>query len=142
MALKPVDLTIESVRRNCEGVEDSITTFAQGKWAKHKDAVYVEYDEPSETGMEGTHTVLKWSEGKLRLTRRGGVEHCQEFAPGGVSESLYETAYMSIPMSARTHLAECAMTEHGMEIYVEYFFSLGGEPQGLTKLRIWVREDS
>ncbi len=141
MAVTAVDITIESIRLDEDGGEDAITTFAKGKRAEYKGVVYVDYDEPAVSGLEGTHTLLKWYGDRLLLSRRGAVAQQQEFCAGCTSECLYETSFIVLPMKAETRLIESAVDSSAMDIYIEYFLTLGGEPQGLTKLRILVRED-
>lgn len=78
---------------------------------------YLRYEEKETSGMEGTVTMLKWTDDYLRIIRHGTYEAEQNFAAGSECSFLYRTPYMRIPLKIRTkvleinHIEECRSKE-------------------------------
>ncbi|MFQ9935529.1 MAG: DUF1934 domain-containing protein [Phascolarctobacterium faecium] len=68
-----------------------------GDWQKNN-KYYVFYDESEAAGLAGTKTTIKWDYERVIILRSGTVDCRQEFAGGLVSESMYWTPYLALPM--------------------------------------------
>lgn len=78
---------------------------------------YFRYKEKEASGMDGTVTMLKWTDDYLRIIRHGTYEAEQNFAAGSECSFVYRTPYMRIPLKIRTkvlemnHVEECKNEE-------------------------------
>ena len=52
--------------------------------------------------LAGTKTTIKWDYERVIILRSGTVDCRQEFAGGLVSESMYRTPYLALPMRLTT----------------------------------------
>ena len=70
--------------------------------AEKNNKYYVFYDESEAAGLAGTKTTIKWDYERVIILRSGTVDCRQEFAGGLVSESMYRTPYLALPMRLTT----------------------------------------
>ncbi len=141
MSTRAVMVRIESIHSAFDGASDMITTLVKGKWLEKNGINYVSYAEPEESGLGGTHTLLKWDGESLCLTRFGGVQQEQIFVVGETTSCVYQTEFLQLPLLTTTQLIDSVVDDDFMDIYVEYFLLIGDQEQGLTRLRILVGED-
>ena len=102
--MQPVKIHIYSQSHSSAGTEN-IETTAYGRLAEKNNKYYVFYDESEAAGLAGTKTTIKWDYERVIILRSGTVDCRQEFAGGLVSESMYRTPYLALPMLPRQSLA-------------------------------------
>lgn len=142
MTVRFVNVSVESVHIDASEKPDVINSFAIGKLDRYKDKIYISYEEPAETGIEKTKSILKIDGETVTLTRTGEIEQKLEFKKDIISDSVYKTPFGSLRISVDTRSLDIVFEEDTITIYIEYILLLNGELQGLTKMRIWVREDN
>ena len=142
MTARFVTVNIESSHIDADENLDTIKSFVIGKIIYHNDNVYISYEEPDENGMEGTKTILKLAGDKITLSRSGDVRQNLNFEKGKITRSLYQTPFGALAMSVETRILQVIFAETDIDIYIEYILMINEKMQGLTRLRIGVREDS
>ena len=142
MTARFVTVNIESSHIDADENLDTIKSFVIGKIIYHNDNVYIIYEEPDENGMEGTKTILKLAGDKITLSRIGDVRQNMSFEKGKTIRSLYQTPFGALAMSVETRTLQVIFAETDIDIYIEYILMINEKMQGLTRLRIGVREDS
>jgi uncharacterized beta-barrel protein YwiB (DUF1934 family) len=139
--MRAVRVKIESSRPDGSGGADVIRTTATGR-RRGRDTVYVRYKEPPESGLDNTCTLLKLKDGRLTLSRKGEVRQRLEFVAGRTTRCQYRTPLAAIDLTVTTETLKVARGSNSLSVYVEYQLALGGQPQGLTRLSIFVGEDA
>ena len=124
--MKSVKICIASVMK--DGQEEQQTRHIYtGSMAEKNGKKYVFYDEPAETGLEGTKTTLKWDEERVVIIRNGSLEHRQEFFKG-YTETFTRYLYTE-------------SRDGSWHIDIEYTLSQDGKPYGDMKIIIDIKEE-
>lgn len=138
--MKSVKICIASVMK--DGQEEQQTRHVYtGSMAEKNGKKYVFYDEPAETGLEGTKTTLKWDEERVVIIRNGSLEHRQEFFKGYTDRSAYKTPYLNIPLETFTRYLYTESRDGYWHIDIEYTLSQDGKPYGDMKIIIDIKEE-
>ena len=102
---------------------------------------YVFYDESEAAGLAGTKTTIKWDYERVIILRSGTVDCRQEFAGGLVSESMYRTPYLALPMRLTTDYLYVYCRDKVWHIDLEYVLELEGQTRSRFKLKMEIEED-
>lgn len=102
---------------------------------------YVFYDESEAAGLAGTKTTIKWDYERVIILRSGTVDCRQEFAGGLVSESMYRTPYLALPMRLTTEYLYVYCRDKVWHIDLEYVLELEGQTRSRFKLKMEIEED-
>ena len=124
----------------CENTEN-IETTAYGRLAEKNNKYYVFYDESEAAGLAGTKTTIKWDYERVIILRSGTVDCRQEFAGGLVSESMYRTPYLALPMRLTTEYLYVYCRDKVWHIDLEYVLELEGQTRSRFKLKMEIEED-
>lgn len=100
--------------------EDRIEFVTEGTYHQRLGQFYILYKESELTGMAGVTTSLRVHGGRITLNRMGAAEVKQEFEPGVLHRSVYNTAFGSLWLSVLTKRLETDLTAHGGRISLEY----------------------
>lgn len=111
--MQPVKIHIYSQSHSSAGTEN-IETTAYGRLAEKNNKYYVFYDESEAAGLAGTKTTIKWDYERVIILRSGTVGCRQEFAGGLVSESMYRTPYLALPMPADDRVFICLLPRQSL----------------------------
>lgn len=136
----PVKITIHSETVGA-GAADPATLVAFGQLAEKDGTTYVRYEESEVTGMEGTHTTLKWTEDTLTVIRHGRYEHRQQYERGRNSSFQYRTPYFTVPMTVFTRELAIEKRNHGWQVRVFYDLEMDSQPNGSIRLQIEIEEE-
>lgn len=134
-----VKITIGSTAS--EDSKGRFETIAHGQLTEKNGTYYVRYDETADTGMEGTKTLLKWTDDTLIIIRHGNYEHKQELRQGFVSHTMYTTPYFSMPLVAETRALDISGKDNQWRFAAVYKVTLNDEPQGQITLDILIEEE-
>lgn len=118
---------------------------ADAEWYRRGDRFYLFYEEqPDECGVP-VKTRMKYREGLLELTRRGGAESHMVFEAGKVHSTDYPTPYGNLPLDVVTGRVSLGAepTESagpaefaGCLVTVDYILENGGRQLGVYQLKI------
>lgn len=137
-----VTVKVKSVHFDIEGAKDVIEIFAIGKKSIRKDKLYIYYNEPVETGMENTHTLLKIHDRKVTLTRMGEVKQKMEFIKGSCTHFEYQMPFGGISMAVDTKELEICEEGNHIDIKIEYILIINDHMHNMTKMHIKIEEDT
>ncbi len=112
----------------------------EGKYYKKGDTYYVTYKESEVTGMEGTTTTVKVSDGKVTLMRFGAVNSQMVFERGQKHMSHYDTAVGSFTIGVFANKIDIKMDDAGGEISVDYQLEFDNNSTGDNDFRMFIRE--
>ena len=138
--MQPVKIHIYSQSHSSAGTEN-IETTAYGRLAEKNNKYYVFYDESEAAGLAGTKTTIKWDYERVIILRSGTVDCRQEFAGGLVSESMYRTPYLALPMRLTTEYLYVYCRDKVWHIDLEYVLELEGQTRSRFKLKMEIEED-
>lgn len=138
--MQPVKIHIYSQSHSSAGTEN-IETTAYGRLAEKNNKYYVFYDESEAAGLAGTKTTIKWDYERVIILRSGTVDCRQEFAGGLVSESMYRTPYLALPMRLTTEYLYVYCRDKVWHIDLEYVLELEGQTRRRFKLKMEIEED-
>lgn len=99
---------------------DRIEFITVGTYHVRQHNFYIIYKESELTGMAGVTTALRVQDGRVTLNRMGAAELKQEFEPGVLHRSVYNTNFGSLWLSVLTKQLETDLTAHGGRISLEY----------------------
>lgn len=100
--IKDVMIRVTSLQRNDSGQDEKISLETPGKFGIQKGFSYITYQETELTGMEGTTTSLRFYPDSVNLVRVGKILQQQEYKPGEVTYSQYETPFGTLQMGVHT----------------------------------------
>ena len=100
--MKDVMIRVTSLQRDENGHDEKISLETPGKFGVKNNVSYIMYKETELTGMQGTTTALKFYSDHACLVRMGSFMQRQEYRPGEVIQSKYDTPLGSIDMSLHT----------------------------------------
>lgn len=141
MLMQSVKIRICSQSNSIDGT-DSIETVTIGRMTEKNNKNYAFYEEPEESGLVGTKTTIKWDYDRVIILRSGTVDCRQEFAMGLVSESIYQTPHLTLPMRAATEYLYVYCRDKVWHIELEYDLELDGKPHSRIKLKMEIEEDA
>ena len=95
-------ITVSAKARYEDGGREEALYRAAGVMEDLPAGYRVIYDEPEESGMAGTETVLVISPRRVELSHTGAVRSHLVFAEGETHTSAYETPYGTLPLSVYT----------------------------------------
>ena len=84
------------------------------------------YDEPKDSGMEGTTTAFDVSSGRAVLTRSGAVNHSFIFSQGETQTTMYDTPYGRLSTELHTGVLRARLNRRGGAVELRYELTIGG----------------
>lgn len=136
---KEVKIRVKGIQSNVSGEE--IVVEARGIMLYKEPYYYVSYEEKiDQKSTKSSKTVLRFSDRKLRVTRKGEVESVLEFVEGGVHNSLYMTAMGNFEVEITTDKLIIELSERSKSILADYRIGLNEMPPSHGKLEIRVEE--
>ncbi len=118
---------------------DIVTLVTEGRFYRRNGSYYVTYDETDLTGMSGTKTTLKVSDGSLTVLRTGLYPSQLVFEEGKRHMSLYQTDFGQLTVSVRTERIRSSLNDEGGTLDVRYSVEIDHAHAGVNNLRVDVR---
>lgn len=137
---KNVIISLKGSRTSEGKICENLELVTEGKYYKKADTYFVTYKETEVTGMEGTTTTLKISDGVITLIRFGSVNSQFVFERGRRHVSYYDTAYGAFTISVFTNDLNINIDDHGGEIWVDYKLEIDNNKTGDNDLYMQIRE--
>ena len=124
--------------------EGPIEMFSEGELYITDDRVIIAYDESELTGMEGSHTQVRFEKNMPELVtmmRDGSVNTILVFEQGKRHICTYQTPYMPFEICVFTKSVKNALLENGV-IELDYIVEIRGAQAERTQFKIEVFEDA
>lgn len=124
--------------------EGPIEMFSEGELYITDDRVIIAYDESELTGMEGSHTQVRFEKNMPELVtmmRDGSVNTILVFEEGKRHICTYQTPYMPFEICVFTKSVKNTLLENGV-IELDYIVEIRGAQAERTQFKIEVFEDA
>ena len=112
----------------------------EGKYYKKGDTYFVTYRESEVTGMEGTTTTMKITDGVVTLMRFGSVNSQFIFEKGQKHISYYDTSYGAFTVGIFTNDVSIDVDDSGGEISIDYQVEIDNNKSGENDFHMFIRE--
>ena len=126
-----------------EEPEGPIEMFSEGELYITDERVIVAYDESELTGMEGSHTQVRFernNDGLVTMMRNGNVNTILVFEAGKRHICTYQTPYMPFEICVFTKEVKNTLLENGV-IELDYIVEIRGAQAERTQFKIEIFED-
>ena len=126
-----------------EEQEGPIEMFSEGELYITDERVIIAYEESELTGMEGSHTQVRFErnqEGLVTMMRNGNVSTILVFEEGKRHICTYQTPYMPFEICVFTKEVKNTLLENGV-IELDYIVEIRGAQAERTQFKIEVFED-
>ncbi|NMB34405.1 MAG: DUF1934 domain-containing protein [Clostridium sp.] len=137
---KNVIISVRGIQTSANKDKNKLELVTEGKYYKKGNAYYVTYKESEVTGMEGTTTTLKISDGVVTLMRFGSVNTQFIFEQGQNHLSYYDTRHGTFTMKITTRLVSIDVDDGGGEIKVDYKLEIDDNKSGENDFHMFIRE--
>ncbi|MCX7711161.1 MAG: DUF1934 domain-containing protein [Clostridia bacterium] len=137
---KNVIISVKGTQASPDQDTNVLELVTEGKYYKKGDSYYVTYKESEVTGMDGTTTTLKVSDGKVTLMRFGSVNSQFIFEEGRKHMSYYDTAYGAFTIGVLASKVDVEVDEKGGEIWVDYQLEIDNNKSGENDFYMIIRE--
>ena len=126
-----------------EEPEGPIEMFSEGELYVTDERVIIAYDESELTGMEGSHTQVRFernNDGLVTMMRNGNVNTILVFEAGKRHICTYQTPYMPFEICVFTKEVKNTLLENGV-IELDYIVEIRGAQAERTQFKIEIFED-
>lgn len=137
---KNVIISVKGTQTMPDQEKENLELITEGKYYKKGSTYYITYKESQVTGMEGTTTTLKVSDGEVTLMRFGTVNSQMIFKKGEKSYSYYDTAYGAFTIAIYSNDVDVKVDDNGGEIRVDYTLEIDNNSLGKNKFYMNIRE--
>lgn len=133
-----VIISIKSHQIYDEREPDCIELVSAGTFEQTAEGYTITYQESELTGLEGTTTELRVSEGQVTLLRQGEVNSVMVFQEGRQHVSVYETPAGTLAISINTRRLRSELDAQGGDIEIQYTIDVDHAVTGLNLFHIHV----
>ena len=137
---KNVIISVKGIQTSARKDTNTLELVTEGRYYKKGSTYYVTYKESEVTGMEGTTTTLKISNGIVTLMRFGSVNTQFIFEEGQKHMSYYDTQYGTFTVGVMTRAVTVDVDDEGGEIRVDYQLEIDNNKQGGNDFHMFIRE--
>lgn len=137
---KNVIISVKGTQSADDQEPNVLELVTEGKYYKQDNAYYVTYKESEVTGMSGTTTTLKVSDGIVILMRSGSVNSHFVFQQGQRHVSYYDTEHGAFTISVFANEVDIRVDDNGGEIRVGYRLEVDNNKTGENDFYMSIRE--
>ena len=138
-----IDELEEDLSEEEQEPEGPIEMFSEGELYITPDRVIIAYDESELTGMEGSHTQVRFERNMpelLTMMRSGSVNTILVFEEGKRHICTYQTPYMPFEICVLTKSVKNTLLENGV-IELDYIVEIRGAQAERTQFKIEIFEE-
>ena len=135
---KDVVIKIKTSQADLKGESDDMELVTKGEFYTKDGSMYIVYQETELSGMEGTTTMLKISDGLLVMKRYGSNTSKMVFEKGKRFKTRYRTAQGDMSMEILTNYVDININEDSSKIDIDlvYDINVAGMFEGKNKMNI------
>ena len=122
--------------------EDTIKSTCPGQYYEKGEKQYVIFEEEQEGFSEKVKTMIKFTHGRVEITKKGLIRSHMIFEKGVSHETDYYTPYGTMKMAVDTSSLLLMYTEDYIRMDIEYELCLGGEERVKSKIVIKIKPAS
>ncbi len=137
---KYVIISVKGTQTSANQDPNILELVTEGKYYKKGNAYFITYKESEVTGMEGTTTTLKISDGVVTLMRFGSVNSQFIFEQGQKHLSYYDTSFGNFTVGVYANEVDVRVDDEGGEIKVDYRMEIDNNKAGENDFHMFIRE--
>lgn len=137
---KYVIISVKGTQTSANQDPNILELVTEGKYYKKGNTYFITYKESEVTGMEGTTTTVKISEGVVTLMRFGAVNSQFIFEQGQKHLSYYDTSFGTFTVGVYTNEVDVKVDDEGGEIKVDYRLEIDNNKSGENDFHMFIRE--
>lgn len=137
---KNVIISVKGSQTGADQESNVLELVTEGKYYKKGDTYFITYKESEVTGMEGTTTTLKVTDGVVTLMRFGAVNSQLIFQQGQKHVCHYDTAYGAFTIGVFASEVNINVDDSGGEISVDYQLEIDNNKSGYNDFHMLIRE--
>lgn len=137
---KNVIISVKGNQTTVDNDSNKLELVTEGRYYKKGSTYYITYKESEVTGLEGTTTTLKVSEGVITLMRFGSVNSQLIFEQGQKHISYYDTTYGAFTIGVLANSVNIKVDDSGGEIWVDYQLEIDNNKTGENDFYMSIRE--
>jgi uncharacterized beta-barrel protein YwiB (DUF1934 family) len=137
---KNVIISVKGIQTSAGKDTNTLELVTEGRYYKKGNTYYVTYKESEVTGMDGTTTTLKITDGIVTLMRFGSVNTQFIFEEGQKHVSYYDTQYGTFTVGVMANAVTVDVDDAGGEIRVDYQLEIDNNKQGGNDFHMFIRE--
>jgi uncharacterized beta-barrel protein YwiB (DUF1934 family) len=137
---KYVIISVKGTQTSANQDPNILELVTEGKYYKKGNAYFITYKESEVTGMEGTTTTLKISDGVVTLMRFGSVNSQFIFEQGQKHLSYYDTSFGNFTVGVYANEVDVKVDDKGGEIKVDYRMEIDNNKAGENDFHMFIRE--
>lgn len=138
------DIAAEEIEQESQEPEGPVEMFSEGELYITEDRVIIAYDESELTGMEGSHTQVRFERaqpGLVTMMRHGTVNTILVFEKGKRHICTYQTEYMPFEICVNTKEVRNTLLFDG-KIELDYIVEIRGAQAERTQFTIEIFDDN
>lgn len=139
---KDVLISVKSKQEYAGTEPDGIDFITEGRFYKKNDKFYVSYNESILTGLVGTKTTLKLSDGQATILRSGKNKSHMLFIEGKRHTGLYNSEFGSMTISTHTSKISNEITENGGSLSIDYTIEIDNKLKGINNFSLTITPKS
>lgn len=132
-------ITVESTKDEGDGQPETMQFETDGRMLTDGAETSIIYDESELTGMQGTTTTLKVTDGSVMLIRSGKLASMMIFEEGKTHYSAYDTEFGSINIGVSTKRVQINLGDVGGHIAVDYVMEFNSAFGGRNTIRVDIK---
>lgn len=137
---KSVIISVKGTQTLANNDSNVLELVTEGTYYKEDQSYYITYKESKVTGMEGTTTTLKISDGVVTLIRFGSVNSQFVFEQGHKHLSYYDTLHGTFTVGIFANEVNIKVDDDGGEVWVDYSLEIDNNKSGENDFYMYIRE--
>ena len=137
---KNVIISVKGIQTSKNKESNRLELVTEGKYYKKGATYYLTYKESEVTGMEGTTTTLKFSDGVVTLIRFGTVNTQFIFERGQKHISYYDTKEGTFTVGVLANEVNINVDDEGGDVRVDYNLEVDDTESGKNDFYVNIRE--
>lgn len=121
-------LRMSGTSNTAESTDDAIEVISVASYAKIGNSEYIKYDEVYDGISQKTTNIIKISEDKIEVTKKGAVTTHMTYIKNKQTTAVYETPFGNMNFSIFTRKMDIDRTEDSLKATIEYSMDVNGQP--------------
>lgn len=118
--------------------KDNIEVISVGNYKSSNGKEYIKYEEVYDGADQKSLNLIKISEDRVEVSKRGAITTCMEFVKNKKTVSCYNTPYGSINISIFTSVMDIEREEDRIHIILEYTMEVNEQQMNANRVEMEV----
>ncbi len=135
-----VNVTVTGIQGGSGMDSVPVSMQTQARYYERNGSTYLLYDEVLDGFKDPFHTMIKFKDGSLEMTRKGVIEMRMLYEEGKQFATSYATPYGNLLMEINTRTVRVERAEKRIKVSVFYSMDMGDMPMEDCSLHIVIGE--